>query len=108
MKPDYRQQVEDLFNRARNLPPSERAAFLERSCGVDRALRLDVESRLAREAAAWPTMGGAAAAPARAPAPEPGQDLVGRTLSHYRVVEKIGEGGMGVVFRGWDEHLRRD
>ena len=34
--------------------------------------------------------------------------LVGQTLGHYRVSEKIGAGGMGEVFRAHDQHLNRD
>ena len=84
-------RVERLFQEAVELPSEERDAFLERHCEGDAPLRSRLERLLgaAEDGESLPDPG--------APTAEIGEregDMVGR----YRLLERIGEGGFGVVF----------
>ncbi len=83
-----------LFERALALDPPARPAFIEAECGADAALRATVEALLQDERRA-DVETGQILAPL---APDPARFL-GRELGHFRVAERIGQGGMGTVFR---------
>jgi eukaryotic-like serine/threonine-protein kinase len=108
MSPERYQKAGHLFHAALEVEPESRAAFLDEECGADFELRREVESLLA----AHDKVGDYFAAPAMEVAAgliAPGQSpsLMGRSISHYKVLSLIGAGGMGEVYLAEDARLGR-
>jgi eukaryotic-like serine/threonine-protein kinase len=102
-------QIERLYHLALEREAGSRAAFLAEACGSDEALRQEVESLLAAGDGAdtfleTPAVQVEAKARAR---DEAQWNMAGKTVSHYRMIEQIGAGGMGVVYLARDETLDR-
>jgi serine/threonine protein kinase/Flp pilus assembly protein TadD len=90
--------VKSIFGKAMELgSPAERAAYLEEACRDDPLLRDEVESLLkaGQEAGAFFAGLGPSAAVA---ALEPSAERPGAVIGPYKIMEQIGEGGMGLVF----------
>src|SRR5262245_49510704 len=93
----------DIFKQALILPPRERGRFLDAACGDDAELRQEVESLLeAHEAASGfmerPAVGQLFEADENTFGYQPLAEQAGTIIGPYKLLQQIGEGGMGVVF----------
>ena len=108
-------RLKELIDAALERDASERDAFLDDACAGDVALRHELESLLAAhdrtgaldELVALTWRRSRRGCISRPPDHSPSRSTPGRTVGRYRVLEQVGGGGMGVVYRRSDERFGR-
>jgi eukaryotic-like serine/threonine-protein kinase len=103
MEPERWKRIEELYHAALDCEESARAAFLQQSCNGEESLRSEVESLLyygqrADDFIETPALELAAESFANQDAD--GRAMLGKIIGQYELVEKLGSGGMGEVYRG--------
>ena len=105
-------RLEKLYHAAVALDEPKRENFLDEACTGDEQLRSDIESLLACNSDTGsfmelPALELAARSLAHPRTTMPDDASATRVVSHYKLIERIGHGGMGIVYKAEDTKLHR-